>query len=786
MEYIVQKGDTLTAIAKELTGSSANYLKLAGVNNIDDPDKIKVGQKLKIPEKFDKPLKKSEIPTKNKVQVIDNFSPNYNYIVEGDKVYYSKKGRDYWVDISDNDKARKNLLQFLNNKYNFKGYEDGEKDIYYKIINEGWTYKTRNKKDDVLKNLLIVNKKQEPLQNSWEQYNQKFKKQGQPKTQSKSTVDAKKKDDKKSSKETLIDKVKQYFDENDLSQLPRQGINWISRQWEKNFGKEEDSVPLTVKVDGNEQIKIDLSLVGDTIPVNGNSRRYIIPETLNLNDFTFGVRNRGNYEPIKSEAAPITTFNPFIKYENFKRGTHNTFIGIDTNGKIKIGSYDIFGPGDYLTGTYSNNIYGFKRGENGKIQYKSDGEHGNRSRKVPITLVATEDGSIQEGSLNILTNLSSLGNDKLGSTYGNISGGRVIVKAGNKLMLVSGSIEQIDDTIEQLKKQEDVDRVTVYTLDNGSYNRGLRTYDGKFTSSDLRQYDNQNRGGGNFLYIKNEIPRQLQFKSDTIFTPNIRTINSESYRKGHPLTNELQGVVLHHTGFREPDLNAVLKHLTDKNTEVSAHVVIGYNGNRVVLANPENVTFHAGASRFNNRNNVNDFMLGIEFQGNTTKKDLTDEQIKSAVEYLAPIIQKYRIPLSNIITHKQVRDNYNEYQRQKSEKEAPSKNDINFKNYQRIMEELLKTVYYQKEGGTLNYLNYFDLFQTNDIDFFKGGSKINIKKENRGKFTEYCGGKVTQDCINRGKQSKDPAIRKRAIFAQNARRFKHENGGTISYLNLFK
>lgn len=54
----------------------------------------------------------------------------------------------------------------------------------------------------------------------------------------------------------------------------------------------------------------------------------------------------------------------------------------------------------------------------------------------------------------------------------------------------------------------------------------------------------------------------------------------------------------------------------------------------------------------------------------------------------------------------------------------------------------------------------------------KGGKpKIHIKKENRGKFTEYCGGKVTSECIQRGKNSSNPTIRKRATFAANARRW---------------
>lgn len=49
------------------------------------------------------------------------------------------------------------------------------------------------------------------------------------------------------------------------------------------------------------------------------------------------------------------------------------------------------------------------------------------------------------------------------------------------------------------------------------------------------------------------------------------------------------------------------------------------------------------------------------------------------------------------------------------------------------------------------------------------GGKIHIKKENRGKFTDYCGGKVTNECIARGKRSPNPAIRKRATFAANSR-----------------
>ena len=72
----------------------------------------------------------------------------------------------------------------------------------------------------------------------------------------------------------------------------------------------------------------------------------------------------------------------------------------------------------------------------------------------------------------------------------------------------------------------------------------------------------------------------------------------------------------------------------------------------------------------------------------------------------------------------------------------------------------------------------------NSIDFYKKGHKIHIKKENRGKFTDYCGGKVTNACIQKGKNSPDPRIRKRATFAANARTWKHQLGGVIKAIKL--
>ena len=50
--YTVQAGDTLSAIAKKFLGNANEYMAIFNANRdqLDDPDKIKPGQVLKIPQ----------------------------------------------------------------------------------------------------------------------------------------------------------------------------------------------------------------------------------------------------------------------------------------------------------------------------------------------------------------------------------------------------------------------------------------------------------------------------------------------------------------------------------------------------------------------------------------------------------------------------------------------------------------------------------------------------------------------------------------------------------------
>jgi hypothetical protein len=86
----------------------------------------------------------------------------------------------------------------------------------------------------------------------------------------------------------------------------------------------------------------------------------------------------------------------------------------------------------------------------------------------------------------------------------------------------------------------------------------------------------------------------------------------------------------------------------------------------------------------------------------------------------------------------------------------------------RLTDEQIEEIFDGKQSGD-EILDFMDQKGYLAPSFKKGG-RIHIKKKNRGKFTEYCGGKVTEECIARGKRSKNPLTRKRANFASAVRK----------------
>lgn len=151
--------------------------------------------------------------------------------------------------------------------------------------------------------------------------------------------------------------------------------------------------------------------------------------------------------------------------------------------------------------------------------------------------------------------------------------------------------------------------------------------------------------------------------------------------------NEVEGVILHHTA--EPTIEKSLGVLTSLKKKVGTHCVIDLDGTRYIMCEPEIATYHAGLSVLNGKEGCNYFTIGIEFQGNTLEKPLTNDQINSAIEYLKPIIAQYKIPLSNIVTHEMVRK---AYKKRHPQKRCSGKVDITQTEYQRFMKVLKQSL----------------------------------------------------------------------------------------------
>lgn len=76
----------------------------------------------------------------------------------------------------------------------------------------------------------------------------------------------------------------------------------------------------------------------------------------------------------------------------------------------------------------------------------------------------------------------------------------------------------------------------------------------------------------------------------------------------------------------------------------------------------------------------------------------------------------------------------------------------------------------------------------NLTEYLEKGGGIHIKEKNKGTFTKYCKGKVTQACIDKAKKSGNKKLIKKAIFAENARKWstKRQTGGELSTLDQYQ
>lgn len=114
---------------------------------------------------------------------------------------------------------------------------------------------------------------------------------------------------------------------------------------------------------------------------------------------------------------------------------------------------------------------------------------------------------------------------------------------------------------------------------------------------------------------------------------------------------KIDTIIIHYTGANR--ILSTIYWFQDKQSKVSAHYVIGRDGRIVQMVDDENKAWHAGASYFRGKKNVNNFSIGIELVG-TKDSGFTDEQYEACAFICDQLIEKYEIDLDRIVGHEDV------------------------------------------------------------------------------------------------------------------------------------
>jgi hypothetical protein len=343
--------------------------------------------------------------------------------------------------------------------------------------------------------------------------------------------------------------------------------NWLNRQQAiKNMDKDPVSKIVVPDFD-----YAPMYITGDTIPDAGG-RQYHIPESMDLNALKFGVRNRGDFTPIDTEAASITAFHPFVDSKLYftqiaDDPANATYLGITPDGQVQVGGRkDVENKDIKITRVFSNKVVDFIKDPTGGIKKVPAGAKVNKNAFSPAVTVIGDDGKQKEGKLNLVVPQGTKADD----AFGVATGGRFIFQTPDgQSRLVSGSLSNIEQEFKRIKGKNPY--VTVISLDNGSFSRGLRTFDKRLTSVDLRSYDNLNSGGGNFAYL---LPNQQTSRPLAKFDEFEKeaTKRLQALYPGKKVSVEYQDTGLYNqTGGRDIQTQADIQKKGNSQTPVSLH-----------------------------------------------------------------------------------------------------------------------------------------------------------------------------------------------------------------------
>lgn len=117
---------------------------------------------------------------------------------------------------------------------------------------------------------------------------------------------------------------------------------------------------------------------------------------------------------------------------------------------------------------------------------------------------------------------------------------------------------------------------------------------------------------------------------------------------------DIDTIVLHHTASN--DGKGDLAWMRNPKSQVSAHYMLDRDGKIYQLVNDQKRAWHAGAGELHGvPTDVNGRSIGIEIVNDGSgKTPFTDAQYKSLTQLVGYLKQEYKVPMNNILGHKDV------------------------------------------------------------------------------------------------------------------------------------
>lgn len=139
-----------------------------------------------------------------------------------------------------------------------------------------------------------------------------------------------------------------------------------------------------------------------------------------------------------------------------------------------------------------------------------------------------------------------------------------------------------------------------------------------------------------------QVRREMEFKIEKIPSPNFSNRSANA---------EIDTIIVHYTAANR--IAGTISWFQMKESKVSAHYVIGRDGRIVQMVEDDKKAWHAGASFFRGKKNVNNFSIGIELVG-TKDSGFTDVQYEACAYVCSKLIEKYKIELDRIVGHEDI------------------------------------------------------------------------------------------------------------------------------------